>query len=191
MNLTLNLPRLDVNEVFEKCTIVSLDRMSLAVSACFNPNKVKMSKSVPWNRHSPAGSDGEMLEFTNGKNRTLTLELFFDGYEKRKIKGGMKRANVETEYVDRLLEMTRPDIPVFSGSGLATRPHFVMLVWGKMSRIKGVIESIDTEFNMFDSDGTPVRATCSLKVTEIDPHQFLKGMAKKLLDKASGGKLSL
>ena len=161
---------------YKKCTIVSLDDPNGKVEACFNPGRIKISKTVPWNRHPPPGSDAAMLEFTSAKNRVLTMELFFDGYEREPPDN-----NVEALYVDKLMAFTQATVPIFRDRPMgAKRPPFVMVVWGKLSRLKGVIESVDTDMTMFEHDGVPTRATCSIKITEVDPLQFLEKMAEAI-----------
>lgn len=151
-----------------QCTVVGIDKPGQYVQAFYNPAKIKIGKKVPWQGHASAQSDAEVLEFTGSKNRTLSVDLFFDGYEKQED---------VSQHVGDLVEMTLATIPA-SGKGgkdgKAHRPHFVMLVWGDMPVFKGVIASIDTEYSMFLPTGKPVRATCSLSLTELDAVQMKK-----------------
>ena len=166
----------------QKCTLVDLDRPRKQVEAYFNPSKIKISKKATWNRHKSANSDVSMLEFTSADNQTLSVELFFDGYE--------QRANVYEKHVKKLLAFMFMSVKVKpkqgSGGGGGGdgggeggkenkdkyRPPFVMLVWGEHPPFKGVIESLDVEYTMFLPNGRPVRATCSLQITEVHPVQI-------------------
>ena len=151
---------------YGKCTIVSLDKPKEQIEALYNPSKIKVGKSIPWNRHPSAGSNTEMLEFTSAKNRTLSLELFFDGFETglEPNKAGEVGTDVHQEYVAKLLALTEPTIKVKGKEGKeATRPPFIIVVWGEFPPFRGVLESVDVEYNMFFANGRPARATCNVK----------------------------
>lgn len=146
----------------EECTIVSLDGPKILVKAQFNPKEISIDKSVPWNKHKNPKGDVPMLEFTNAENRSLSLELFFDTFESGK--------NVWVE-VEKLHQMTL--INPSAGSEKDKHPPRVIVAWGGgFPPFKGVIESLGTKYTMFMPNGTPVRATCSIKVKEVDEVQL-------------------
>lgn len=162
------------SQPLSKCTIINLDNPSHQVRALYNPSKVKVSKQVPWQKHAAAKSDTEMLEFTTAKNQTLSLELFFDGFE--------QGVNVYTTHIEPLMAMTKADKYTTKGDGgdyEVLRPPFVMVVWGKFPPFKGVIDSLDTDYALFSRDGLPVRATCSVKLTEVDLLQMTASHAQE------------
>ena len=94
------------------------------------------------------------------KPRSLSLELFFDTYESRK--------NVFTLHVEGLLQLSE----VMKDP---KRPPKVIFTWGKFPRFVGVIESCSVKYTMFMSDGTPVRATASVKIKEATKGLSVKG----------------
>lgn len=145
----------------KKCTIVSIDSPEILVEAQYNPKEVSIDKSVPWNKHKNPKGDVPMLEFTNAENRSLSLELFFDGFEKGKSVQGQ---------IELLTQMTR----IRQGVSAETDKHppRVLVTWGpNFPKFQGVIESLGTKYTMFLDDGTPVRATCTLKLKEVDEAQ--------------------
>ena len=145
-----------------KCTIVSIDSPKIQVEAQYNPKEVSIDKSVPWNKHKNPKGDIPMLEFTNAENRTLSLELFFDAYEQ---KGGSV-----VSFVERLTSMTMIRAGVSADKD--KHPPRVIVSWGSsFPSFRGVIESLGTKYTMFREDGTPVRATCTLKIKEVDAVQ--------------------
>lgn len=103
MGFSLNIPKLGGVDACEKCTLVTLDDSSLKLSAVFNPNKLKVSKSMPWNRHSPAGGDGEMLEFTNGRIARFRSSCFSMGMRSVSKEG---RAGVKGQSNERARKRT-------------------------------------------------------------------------------------
>ncbi|MEM9487709.1 MAG: hypothetical protein AAGC55_01125 [Myxococcota bacterium] len=169
--LKLNIPSHEVSEgSFAKCAVVSIDEPSLSVEAIFNPNKIKISKSVPWNQQKTTTRKSDEPSLVSEASRKISVELFFDCYNYESMKGsaGADSANVEKTYIDTLMAMTIAEIATYKGSNTQLRPHFVMLVWGGFKPIKAVINSIDVEYTMFLPNGVPVRATCSLSLTEIE-----------------------
>ena len=166
------------SSVLEKCCVVNLENSGDKVVAQYNPNKVSIGKSMNWTTHPSSSGGADMLEFINAQNRILSLELFFDGLEG----GGNGPVNVETEYIDKLIAMT---VPLYdqassaaSSKSTAIRPAFVMIAWGQMQSFRGVIESLNYEYTMFLPNGSPIRATATLKLKEIDMLQ-MTGVNKK------------
>jgi len=55
----------------------------------------------------------------------------------------------------------------------------VLIIWGGLPAFEGVIESVGTKYTMFLPNGTPVRATCTVKFKEASRLSFKKGAAKE------------
>lgn len=148
-----------------KVYIISVDDNSTQVEAQYNPKELQVDKAVTWNKKDRATpSDQPMLEFSGGQGRTLSIELLFDGYE--------QQTDVHAKYVSKLLTLATIRNP--KGTDAEKRPHRVKLVWadGKLPNFLGVIESVSTKYTMFSRDGTPVRATCNVKLKEADELSF-------------------
>ncbi len=163
-----------------KCCIINLDEPSTKIKAQYNPNKVNVGKNVLWHSHPSSDGTADMLEFGNTKNRTLSLELFFDGNEgdtdsKASAKNSSRPMNVEKKYVLPLIALTEPDKkrPTGRGGELAWRPPMIMVAWGRMQPFRGVIESLSYDFTMFMPNGQPIRATVNMQVKEIDLLQLI------------------
>jgi hypothetical protein len=141
---------------------------SAAITAQYNPKELGVDKSVSWSPAKHAKGNAPALEFTAGTGRSLSLELTFDGFE--------EGVDVHTKYVDKLVALTL--VKNADGSNDDDkRPPKVMLVWGggKLPKFIGVVESVSTKYTMFLPDGTPVRATCTVKLKEADAVSFKKG----------------
>jgi len=146
-----------------KLKIVSMDD-STSVEATFNPKEVSVDKSVPWSKHKDSKSDNPHLEFTGAEPMSMSFEMLFDGAEKGD--SGSVQADV-----DKLLTMARIKTD-------KKRPHQVKVLWGSgsglMPEFVGVIESVGTKYTMFTAKGTPVRATCNVKLKQASELSFKK-----------------
>jgi hypothetical protein len=141
-----------------KLTIASLDDDTICVAAQYNPSQLERTKQVSWKQHEVADPDAQVLEYTGRQPRTLTLELLFDGYETRTSVEGFV-ADLED-----LMDAVHLD------NLELRRPHFCVIAWGDrgIRPFRCVIESLVTKYSVFDKDGVPLRATCTLKVTEAE-----------------------
>jgi hypothetical protein len=166
----LSRPSFPSSDKLEKVVIGSLDDPGKGVEAQYNPSELTIEKSVPWQAHKVNKANEPDLEFTGGEARTLSLELTFDGIEKKQ--------NVEPSVLD-LLELATVRDPNVDDEE-HKRPHLVAVVWGdQLSSFRGVIESLSTKFTMFLPDGTPTRATCSVKIKEASKLGLAKGGARR------------
>lgn len=135
-----------------KCVIRNLDT-NAEVAAYFNPKELSIDKKVPWNKHKSTKANNPVLEFTDAEPKDLSVELLFDGYE--------KKVDVYETYVKKLEEFTKIIIE-------KKRPPMVIFLWGKFPSFMGVIESLQTKYTMFLANGKPVRATVTLKIKQAD-----------------------
>ncbi len=156
----------DERVTIAKLTIGSLDDQSLTVEAQYNPKEIDLAKQATWKDHttiqgrmSKRDDDVLDLEFTGNPQRTMTLELLFDGYE--------DHASVEPE-IARLQRMMSPRDENSSDPHLR-RPHLCVAVWNGQGipRFECVIEAIAVKYTMFSRGGLPVRATCNVTLKEV------------------------
>jgi hypothetical protein len=150
----------------QKLTVYSLEGPRIVVSAMYNPKEISVDKSVPWAKSPSSKGDAPMLEFTSADGRVMSFELMFDGFE--------TGTNVHAAFVESLVRLANVQDP--DGPEDKRRPPRVGVKWGtgKLPEFQGVIESIGTKYTMFLADGTPVRATCHVKVREASRVSFAK-----------------
>ncbi len=169
-----------------KLWIASIDNPRIELRAQYNPKELQIDKQVPWNEHKQRNNrsgrrredDSEQsdLEFNGAAIRTMQIELLFDGYEEGE--------SVQPD-VDLLEELSTVSVPREPGPGEARpreagpgesrkelRPHHCLIAWGAqeggMRPFRCVIESLSTKYTMWSSEGTPLRATCTIKVKEAE-----------------------
>jgi hypothetical protein len=111
------------------------------VPVLFNPTEYSLSKRIEYSDQRVAGMATPVTQFVSGEAETLSMELFFDTSEER------TDVRAHTEEIRDLLEV----------DGDLHAPPLCRFVWGPLN-FKAVLESADTQFTMFLSEGIPVRA---------------------------------
>jgi hypothetical protein len=148
-----------------RLTIGSLDDTNLTITAQYNPHEIGIKKAIPW---SPKGEQGKPTkpnaskqdshEFKGASTRTMTLELLFDGYETGDSVEYFVE-DLETMSSVRDPEENKPDL---------RRPHYCVVAWGEqgVKPFRCVITSLAVRYTMFAKDGKPLRAVCSVELSE-------------------------
>lgn len=175
--------------------IGSVDDEKITVTAQFNPAQLEISQTVPWKKPDSANKQNEdkgkkggkaakpgkggapasptdnamALEFTGAEGRSMTLELLFDGFEKDDHPGvknkDKKTVADKVGVLEELATIRKPG----STKDAERIPHKCVVTYkalGKDGKFVCVIESLTTKYTMFAPDGTPLRATCTVKLKE-------------------------
>ncbi|WP_232519845.1 CIS tube protein [Actinosynnema pretiosum] len=130
----------------------------------FNPNALSLSKSTEW-RRQPARMAGSasLPEFVGSGPRTLSVQVFLDATA--------KHDNSVEQRIESLMVACVP-----TRSSIAKKKPaspWVRFEWGTAKSVSfdGVLSSLSVDYSLFDVDGTPLRATCSLSIEEagVDP----------------------
>ena len=118
----------------------------------FNPTELKLDKIANWPKVATAGRDTARSTFTHGDAYTLTVDLFFDTYEKR------------TDVRD----FTRTIVDLVTVQGDLDRPPRCRLAWGDntFDGMMWALQSLNQRFTLFLDNGTPVRATLGCSFLE-------------------------
>lgn len=116
------------------------------IEVLFNPAEygIDASNYYKWDR--VPGMSMQMGQFVGGNKSTLTIDLFFDTYEKK------TDVREYTSKISGLLDVEKE----------LHAPPICRFVWGSVD-FKGVVEKVGQTFTMFLDSGIPVRA--KLKVT--------------------------
>ncbi|OIJ90003.1 peptidase M23 [Streptomyces sp. MUSC 14] len=130
----------------------------------FNPNSLQLRKSTEW-RRTPSRMAGEsaLPEFVGSGPRELSLEVFLDATS--------KHDNSVEQAVEKLMKGCVPT-PASLARKKPASP-WVRFEWGsaRTTSFDGVLSSLSVTYSLFDVDGKPLRATCSLSIEEasVDP----------------------
>jgi hypothetical protein len=158
----------------KKLTIGSIDDNDLQVTAQYNPKELQIDKPVPWAKHDVLGnrtaraakadaiaSRGHMhLEFAGSESRTMSVDLMFDGFETN------ESIMPQLEIIEQMASVQ----DATSSDEDLRRPHRCVVSWGDrgMRPFRCVIEGVSTKFLVFDTNGVPLRAVCTVKLKEAD-----------------------
>ena len=88
------------------------------------------------------------------------MEIFFDAFE--------ELAGDVSKDVDTLFTWTKPT-PVSRTAG-SPQPPLLMFQWGTSSALsdfRGFLSSVSARYTLFRIDGTPIRATCNIRLEEV------------------------
>jgi hypothetical protein len=134
------------------------------IEFAFNPEAVRVTKSVKPKEQNQAGQDAPDLQFTGGNSAKIEFgELLFDTFEDRQ--------SVYTKHVVKLEQLLHV-------SESLHRPVRVLFMWGQgfgaeAGRINTglwLVTGLDVNYIMFLPNGVPCRARCKLTLTEApDP----------------------
>jgi nucleoid-associated protein YgaU len=130
----------------------------------FNPNRLSLTKTTEW-RRTPSRMAGQsaLPEFVGSGPRSLSLEVFLDATA--------THDNSVEKAVEQLMTACVP-----TPSSLARKTPaspWVRFDWGTSTTtsFNGVLSNLSVSYTLFDVDGKPLRATCSLTIEEasVDP----------------------
>jgi hypothetical protein len=142
-----------------KAVINNLDTND-SVECMFNPKEYTFTKQNEWNFVDRKGSNLPNPEFKSGRPATLKMQLFFDTFEARE--------DVRSEYTNKIWDLTRVNEDLKDRKTRKGRPPLCRFQWGKAWSFKAVVTNIAQKFTLFQSDGTPVRATLDVTFQQVE-----------------------
>lgn len=160
------------SDSFDKVTIMPLEgsakkKYPKGIECMFNPKEFTIQKQNNWQPKQVKGKQVPGLEFSGGGASTLQVELFFDTYGGREVRG--KKIEDVREITNKIWELMAIDEEKLTDKdNKKGRPPKCQFVWGKMKSFKAVITNINQRLTMFTSDGVPVRATLSVGFQEVE-----------------------
>ena len=138
----------------EKAEIKPLDEkgnsIGDSIKVLFNPAEYSIETSNQFQSTSLPGLLTPITQFVSGNARTLTMDLFFDTYEKG------EDVRDYTRKVTSLLEINSD----------MHAPPLCMFIWGKLS-FKATLERVTQRFTLFFDSGVPARSTLNVTFKEF------------------------
>jgi hypothetical protein len=147
-----------------KATFQDLEGGSPAFQVQYNPKEFTVQRQVEWGEHEESGQGQGALEFQKGNAMSVTMDLIFD----TTCETGPAR-DVRAKWVNGLLHLTTPAVQAEGGEQEEEedklRPPKVLFSWGTFE-LTCVVESVNTTYLLFDGNGVPLRARCSVQLKE-------------------------
>jgi hypothetical protein len=125
----------------------------------FNPKEVTISKSAKWERKPVKGAkQAGPPEYSGAEPCKMTLEMFFDATT--------NNGEDVVEAVDNLFRCCVPtDKTVTSKKPM---PPLVVFKWGGIESFPAFVTQVQAKYTRFKTDGTPIRAVCTVNLEQID-----------------------
>ncbi|HEX2088301.1 MAG TPA: LysM peptidoglycan-binding domain-containing protein [Solirubrobacteraceae bacterium] len=130
------------------------------IECWLNPTTLQLTRTANYRETSGAGQSVASLEYLGGDAEALSVELVLHAEDART--GADVRQRIET--LQGLLEPTE-EVPGRDQG----RPKTVSLVWGQFVSFLAVCESVDVVIELFEADGTPLRAIVTLRLVQFAP----------------------
>ena len=127
----------------------------------FNPTQYSIAKSNTWTTHPVVGASLPSAQFGGGNAREMSLELLFDAEPGSDVTG----------VTDALFTMMEADPALASGRRNQARPPTLRLMWGTSVGFKAVCRNLSVSFTLFRPDGTPIRASATLSLVQVEKDQ--------------------
>lgn len=123
----------------------------------FNPKEIKVEKAADWVT-VPVSGNGEAPppQYIGPKPAEMTVEMFLDASDQ-------EDGDVSKD-VQVLFDACAPTES--SKSRDRPLPAFVIFGWDKV-HFRGYIDKVSATYTLFRENGKPVRATCTIALTEI------------------------
>lgn len=120
-----------------------------SLSVMYNPEELKLDQGNTFAEVGIPGLDAPPLQYVRGKGRVLTMELFFDTYETR----------------EDVRAHTAPLVALLDKEPGTMAPPVLLFSMGRF-QLQCVLAEAGQRYTMFVRDGTPVRATLSVRFQE-------------------------
>jgi nucleoid-associated protein YgaU len=136
----------------------------------FNPEEYTVNKDNNFAVQPIPGLSAPLVQFVNGNQRTVDMELFFDTWDTRSL----PKQDVRdlTGQVTRLMEI----------DSQLHAPPILRVSWSSLTLLC-VLSKVSQKFSMFDNEGRPVRARLTCTFNEvIDPEQEAKALNLQTAD---------
>ncbi|MEX1023260.1 MAG: LysM peptidoglycan-binding domain-containing protein [Dehalococcoidia bacterium] len=117
----------------------------------FNPETLTVNRSVKWDPQRSPGENAPTMTFINGEPATMSFKLILDT---------TATGEDVTVYTNKLLDLTKVD-------STKKRPPLVRLGWGRLQSFTAVVQSVGLTFSYFAGNGTPLRASAQLALTQF------------------------
>lgn len=143
--------------MLNKLTITVLDPETLSVKlprrieVQYNPTEITLQKGAQIAEQNIPGLDSPLLQFVRGQTEKLSLELIID-----------QGSADDDDYLEKQVQALYQLVKIQSKTHAVPR---VLVTWSDL-KFKGVAESVQRKFTLFDPEGKPRRAVVTISFRE-------------------------
>ncbi|MCB0113724.1 MAG: LysM peptidoglycan-binding domain-containing protein [Caldilineaceae bacterium] len=144
-------------ETLKRASIRTIEPAGDPFDVLFNPNQYRLSKSNQFSEFSTPGGGAPLLQFGHGSAQTLTLQLFFDTYDRQaRIARKQNEESVQdvSVHVRKVTDLLKINEKLHA-------PPICQFSWGGFVFV-GVMQQANVNFTLFLPNGVPVRATADV-----------------------------
>jgi len=116
-----------------------------------NPASVKVAKKVAYDRIQAMGREEHIARYKHHEPSTLSFEIFLDDT------GAIPKGN-STSLIQKVEQLEKA---IYKKKASIKEPGYCIIVWGTII-FHGRAESLDYDYTLFASDGSPLRVKISL-----------------------------
>lgn len=128
----------------------------------FNPSTLKLNRGASWRFRKTAGQAAPNASYLGGNAESLQLDLLLHA------QFGQSGTDVQTA-IDWLFALLDPSVTVASAPAGTKRPPTVKFSWGQYVSFAAVCESVNVTEELFDVDGSPLRASVTIELRQAEP----------------------
>lgn len=123
----------------------------------FNPEQYTISKTATWKSDpQKRAEEAPPPQFEGTAARTMDLSITLDETE---------TGNSVADDVEKLFACCTPTSQSIDND--QPRPPYVVFAWGTYFSFTAYLTSVTAKYTLFRPNGMPIRAECSLKLTEV------------------------
>jgi hypothetical protein len=148
-----------------KAYISRKDKPGTQIPCMFNPEQFSVEKSNHYASVNIPGLSAPVLQFVRGEARTVSLELFFDTYEKGEDVRMYTDAITGWDAGSTFSKLSGDKKGLMDIDSDLHAPPICQFVWGAFV-FQCIIERASKRFTMFLPEGVPVRATLTVSLKE-------------------------
>lgn len=124
----------------------------------FNPTTLHIARSADWTSDPLLGQGAPPLAYLGGKAEVLTVNVLLHAEGKNTDVRGT---------INALLALLDPTVTDKNRDQM--RPRTLHFVWGRFVSALAICESVDVTVELFEADGTPLRAIVVLTLRQYAP----------------------
>lgn len=146
------------------------------IQCWFNPTTLTVSRKAVWRTTSQAGKPVPDAVYVGGQPDALSLKLLLHaGYLMDQHAANGKTGTDVRTTVNQLMSLLNPKQ---QGGQRLNRPPLVQFIWGSYVSFVAICKSVNVTTELFDIDGSPLRAQVDLSLAQYESEPGQGGMDK-------------